>query len=110
VWVCGQPNDPRLAWTSSGFTKPLRLFLEPVLRPERTIAVAASPGLVRSIEYHAVVPHLFDSVIYRPIVRASLAGAVVARRLQSGSLRLYVAYLLALVLVLLAAARLGLIG
>ncbi|MGZ8691672.1 MAG: proton-conducting transporter transmembrane domain-containing protein [Gaiellaceae bacterium] len=110
VWICGQPNDRRLAWTSAGFTKALRLVLEPVLRPERSVAIAASPGLVRSIEYRAVVPHLFDTVIYTPVVRVALAGAVVARRLQSGSLRLYVAYLLALVLAALVATKLGLIG
>ena len=43
-------------------------------------------------------------------VRLSLASARHARRLQSGSLGTYVVYLIGLVLVLLAAARLGLIG
>ncbi len=56
------------------------------------------------------MPHLIDDRVYRPLVRLSLASAGHARRLQSGSLGTYVVYLIALVLVLLAAARLGLIG
>ena len=32
-WACGQRSCRALAWTSAGFTKPLRLVLEVVLRP-----------------------------------------------------------------------------
>ena len=45
-----------------------------------------------------------------PLVRLALRGAEQARRLQSGHLGAYVGYLIALVLVLLAAAKAGLIG
>ena len=39
TWACGQLVEPALRWTSAGFTKPLRLVLEAVLRPQREIAV-----------------------------------------------------------------------
>ena len=110
TWISGQPQDDRLAWSSAGFTKPLRLVLEPLLRPERAVTTVSNGALVQSIEYRSVTPHLFDTLIFSPLERVSLRGAHVARRLQSGSLRMYVAYLLVLVLGLLAAARLGLIG
>jgi hydrogenase-4 component B len=110
TWISGQPQDDRLAWSSAGFTKPLRLVLEPLLRPERAVVTVSKGALVRSIEYRSVTPHLFDTLIFGPLERVSLRGAHVARRLQSGSLRVYVAYLLLLVLALLGAARLGLIG
>jgi hypothetical protein len=96
-----------LAWTSAGFTKPLRLVLESVLRPERQLELAEGPAGVQHIRYEAEVPHLFDDVLYGPAHRAALRGAQIARRLQSGSLRAYVLYLLALVLGLLALVRLG---
>ena len=48
--------------------------------------------------------------MYRPVERLGLAAAGHARRLQSGRLSTYVAYLVGLVLVLLAAARIGAIG
>ena len=53
---------------------------------------------------------LIDERLYQPLARVSLAAAAHARRLQSGSLGTYVSYLAGLVLVLLAAARLGVIG
>ena len=37
TWASGQPIEPPLLWTSAGFSKPLRLVLEAVLRPEREI-------------------------------------------------------------------------
>jgi hydrogenase-4 component B len=109
-WACGQLVEPQLGWTSAGFTKPLRLVLEVVLRPEREIAVRAAGGVVQEVAYSGHVPHLIDERVYRPVARAALAAASHGRRLQSGSLGTYVTYLIALVVVLLAAARLGVIG
>jgi hydrogenase-4 component B len=110
AWVCGQRVEPSLNWTSAGFTKPLRLVLESVLRPEREIEIRREGALVQEVRYEAEVPHLFDTVLYAPAHRASLRAARVARRLQSGSLRAYILYLLGLVLVLLTVVRLGGIG
>ena len=109
-WACGQLVEPELNWTSSGFTKPLRLVLEVMLRPQREIIVRSEGGVLQEVSYRGHVPHLIDERVYRPVVRLSLASAARARRLQSGSLGTYVVYLIALVVALLAAARIGLIG
>jgi hypothetical protein len=66
--------------------------------------------VLQEVGYSGHVPHLIDEHLYRPLTQASLAAAAQARRLQSGSLGTYVAYLIGLVVVLLAAARLGVIG
>jgi hydrogenase-4 component B len=110
TWACGQLVEPELRWTSAGFTKPLRLVLEPILRPHREVVVHEEGGIVQEVAYSGHVPHLIDERVYRPAVRLSLASATQARRLQSGSLGTYVVYLIVLVLVLLGAARLGVIG
>ncbi|MGE5828981.1 MAG: proton-conducting transporter membrane subunit [Micromonosporaceae bacterium] len=110
TWVCGQPVEPVLGWTSSGFTKPVRLVLEAVLRPERDIAVRLQRGVVQEVTYRGHVPHLIDERIYRPTAHRAMWLAGYARRLQSGSLGTYAAYLIALVILLLGAARLGLFG
>ncbi len=110
AWACGQPLEPPLRWTSAGFTKPLRLVLEAVLRPEREIEVTQRGGVIQSVSYEGHVPHLIDVYLYRPVTDGALAAAAWARRLQSGRLGMYVAYLAGLVLALLAAARLGAIG
>jgi hydrogenase-4 component B len=109
-WACGQALGPRLGWTSAGFTKPLRLVLEVILRPRREIEVRMAGGVVQEVSYSGSVPQLIDERVYRPAERLGLAAAGQARRLQSGRLSTYVAYLVALVVVLLAAARLGVVG
>jgi hydrogenase-4 component B len=110
TWVCGQPVTRALDWTSAGFTKPLRLILEAVLRPRRTVVVERADGVVQHVRYTRELGSGADRLLYRPAIRGALAGAAFARRLQSGDVRTYACYLLALVIGLLALARLGALG
>ncbi len=110
AWTCGQVVEPSLNWTSSGFTKPLRLGWERVIRPEREVTVSVLRGVVQGATYQGHVPHLFDTRFYVPIVRHGMAVAARVRRLQSGSLRSYALYLAAVIAVLLGIARLGWLG
>jgi hydrogenase-4 component B len=110
AWACGQDAVPALQWTSAGFTKPLRLVLEAVLRPQREVAVRTRGVVVQEVDYHAEVPHLFDTHLYEPGARAAGRAAARVRRLQSGSLRAYLLYLLALVVAMLALVRSGVLG
>ena len=108
TWACGQLLEPRLRWTSAGFTKPATM-LEVVLRPQREIVVRETGGVLQeSPTAGRAAPDRRAPLPARHEGRAR--GAVHARRLQSGRLGTYVAYLIALVVVLLAAARLGVIG
>jgi len=109
-WACGQPVVSALNWTSAGFTKPLRLVLEVVLRPSREVEVARGSGMVQSVTYEGHVPSLLDASVYEPTVRAGLRAASVARRLQSGNVRTYAAYLLGLVIGLLVLVYAGVLG
>jgi hydrogenase-4 component B len=109
-WASGQAVTPALLWTSAGFTKPLRLVLETVLRPEREVTTRSHDGVVQEVSYSGRVPQLADEWLYRPVSRYALHGARWARRLQSGRLGAYVAYLIGLVLVLLLAVRIGALG
>jgi hypothetical protein len=84
--------------------------LEDVLRPEREIVVQAEGGVVREVAYEGRVPHHFEERLYRPVTALAIVGAHHARRLQSGRLGIYVAYLLGLVLVVLTAAKVGILG
>ena len=62
------------------------------------------------VAYEGRVPHHFEERLYRPVTALAMGGAHHARRLQSGRLGVYVAYLLGLVLVVLAAAKVGILG
>jgi hydrogenase-4 component B len=107
TWACGQQLAPGLRWTSAGFTKPVRLVLEALLRPHRELEVEADGAIVQRVSYTTEVRSLVDRALVEPAVRAGLRGAAVARRLQTGNVRTYAAYLLGLVLALLALVRLG---
>jgi hydrogenase-4 component B len=109
-WACGQPVAGTLGWTSAGFTKPLRLVLEAVLRPHREIEVVRGGGMVQSVKYEGHVPSLLDASVYEPTVRAGLRAAAFARRMQSGNVRTYATYLLGLVIGLLVLVYTGVLG
>ena len=75
-WACGQLVEPRLQWTSAGFTKPLRLVLEAVLRPQREIVGARRRGgVLQEVPYSGHVPHLIDDASLPAGTRAALAAA-----------------------------------
>lgn len=109
-WACGQRVESPLLWTSAGFSKPLRLVLEAVLRPQREVETTTSGGIVQHVSYEGRVPHLIDVHLYRPVTAGALNAASWVRRLQSGRLGTYVGYLIALVVVLLVAVRIGAVG
>jgi hydrogenase-4 component B len=110
TWACGQRVTPALGWTSAGFTKPLRLVLEAVLRPRRALTVERAGGVMTRIRYERELASPADRLLYRPAIRGALAGAALTRRLQTGNVRTYAAYLLALVLGLLVLVRAGGLG
>ena len=110
TWACGQDVVPALNWTSAGFTKPLRLVMEALLRPRRQVQVEHNSGVTVAVTYQGEVPNLIDEHLYRPVTRWALAGAGHVRRLQTGGLGAYTAYLIGLVIVALAAGRLGWLG
>jgi hydrogenase-4 component B len=110
TWACGQTVVPALGWTSAGFTKPLRLVLEGLFRPRRELDVVRAGGMVQKITYSGHVPSLVDTLLYEPAIRAGLRGAALARRLQTGNVRTYALYLLALVVGLLVLVRIGVLG
>ena len=107
----GQRVEPALNWTSAGFTKPVRLVLESLLRPERDdhgrTRRAASCS---AVSYSGRVPLLIEERVYAPLAAVALRGAGWARTLQSGRLGIYALYFTGLLVALLALARLGLLG
>jgi hypothetical protein len=107
TWACGIVPEPIFEYTATSFSKPLRLFFERVLRPDRELIVELHAGtpFPRRVTYRSEVDHLIESRAYGPIHRASIALSQSVRRLQQGSLQLYLAYTVVAVVVLLLVAR-----
>ena len=83
------------------FAKPVRLFFSAIVRPERAIEVdyALEPYFPARLRTRASVAPLFEGRLYGPLTRALLRAGSVARALQGGSVRLYLAYILATLVV-----------
>ena len=97
TWGCGHIRQTaRMEYTSSAFAEPLRRIFAEVYRPTEDLSISAhpeSPYFVRSITYTIQVAPRIEKVLYEPAVRAVRASAHAVRRLQSGSVHLYLLYL-----------------
>jgi hydrogenase-4 component B len=103
TWACGYALQPRMQYGSTAFAKPIRLFFRAIVRPERAIEAeyALEPYFPTRLRTRGQVAAVFERRLYSPVALGLLRAASVARLLQSGSLRLYLAYMLATLVILL---------
>jgi hydrogenase-4 component B len=79
-----------------------------IYRPTRELTIDFHPEskyFVQSIAYRSEITPWIERVIYGPIVQGVAALAQQVRRLQAGSLHLYIAYIAIVLAVLLLIAR-----
>src|SRR5262249_39123904 len=90
-WACGVSLEARMQYSALGFTKPLRLIFSPLLRPERELEILerGSPYFGRKYRFRSGVPPLAERLIFAPLVQAVFWVSTQARRLQAGSLHVY---------------------
>jgi hydrogenase-4 component B len=107
TWACGYALKPRMQYGSTAFAKPIRLFFRAIVRPERAVEAEyhLAPLFLARVRTRGALQPLFEQRLYGPVFAVFLRASEVARRLQSGSLRLYLAYILGTLVVLLVVAR-----
>lgn len=103
-WDCGMVAlTPRMQYTATAFTKPIRLIFKRIYLPKREIKVSyiVKPFFVKSLRYSGEITPFFEKYFYERVTLFIhvLAGKV--RMLQSGSLHLYLGYILITLIVLL---------
>jgi hydrogenase-4 component B len=108
TWGCGRIRQTaRMEYTSSAFAEPLRRVFSEVYRPTEDLSISAHPEsryFVRAITYTSAVVPWFETVFYDPVTRGVRAVAAQVRRLQAGSVHLYLLYVVTALLVALASA------
>ena len=108
TWGCGRiTQTPRMEYTASAFAEPLRRVFAELYRPTQDLSISVdpeSPYFVRSITYTSEVVPWFEHVFYDPVIRVVRILATQVRRLQAGSLHLYLLYVTAALVVALASA------
>jgi hydrogenase-4 component B len=103
-WDCGISGlTPRMQYTATAFTKPLRIIYKRIYLPSRDLKVSylIKPFFVKSIRYGGEITPFFERYVYEPITRFIHAIAGKVKLLQSGSLQLYLGYILITLILLL---------
>lgn len=104
TWDCGLRGlTPRMEYTATGFSKPIRMIFKALFRPRREVQreYDFSPYFATSIRFEAHVEEVFETRIYRPLHRQVLRFSRRMRALQAGSLQAYLIYIFVTLLVLL---------
>lgn len=109
TWGCGRIGQtPRMEYTATAFAEPLRRIFAELYRPSRELTIGFHPEskyFVQSIEYKSEITPLFERWLYDPLIEAVRRTARQVRRIQAGSLHLYLAYVAGVLILLLAIAR-----
>jgi hydrogenase-4 component B len=107
TWACGVSLQPSMEYTATAFVKPLRRVFQLVLLPHREtrISYLVEPYIIERAEYRSVIASLFASEGARVLHRRFFSLVNLIKILQNGSLRLYLAYILVVMVLLLILAR-----
>ncbi len=107
AWACGGMLGIDSQYTAAALSDPFRQVFGALYRPVRTLRAEAGahPLIPQRLEYESGITHVVDRYLYGPAMAGALAAARVGRRLQSGSLRQYLGYLLLTLVLLLALVR-----
>jgi hydrogenase-4 component B len=106
TWDCGfKKLNPRMQYTATGFSKPIRIVFRGLFLPSRDLEVeeGSTPYTPNSMRYVVSTEHVFEKYMYRPAYNllkrfSKRLGLLV----QTGSLHAYLMYVFGTVLLLLA--------
>src|SRR6266568_9427696 len=108
-WGCGRVGQTaRMEYTATAFAEPLKRVFAEIYRPMKELTVDFHPGskyFVQSIEYRSGITPWFEQFLYRPFLESATFVAQQVRRLQAGSLHLYLLYIAVVLTLLLVVAR-----
>ncbi len=93
-----------MEYTATAFANPFKRVFDFFYRPAKRLDIEFHPGsrlFVERIEYENPTRSIFEDWLYRPALGALSVVARRARAIQSGSANVYLAYILAVLLILL---------
>lgn len=96
TWDCGYyKQDSRQEYTATAFSKPFRVAFSFFLRPYRTTKKSGeSLYHIKTVSYETHTTMIFKKYIYKPFLVLTFNSAKVMRRIQPGSIHVYLAYIL----------------
>ncbi|MEQ9729348.1 MAG: hydrogenase 4 subunit B [Candidatus Methanoperedens sp.] len=97
TWGCGQPTTTgRNEYTATGFSKPIRMWFSSIYRSHREIqtSYAGSPFFKERFVFDTQIEPIFEKYLYEPAVWLALTVSRILRVIQTGSIHLYLLYIL----------------
>ncbi len=106
TWDCGTPLDRRTQYTPTGFSQPLLRVFNKVYAPVTEVLDGPGPTpYIRTLRFEQRFPDIFLDRLYRPLSNLTVRAALRVKRMQSGSIQAYLAYLMITLIVLLVVLR-----
>lgn len=101
TWTCGIIPTARMEYTATGFAEPIRRVFGDILHPVTKISADQSRnpyhGVKMSMDVH--IRHLINEYLYSPLTNGVLFLANSCKRIQAGSLQLYIGYIMVVTVV-----------
>jgi len=104
TWACGQRDlTPKMEYTATGFSKPIRMIFKALFRPRREMQreYDFSPYFTKTLRFESHIEEVFETQIYRPARIFILRVSRRLRAIQAGSIHAYLLYIFATLLLLL---------
>ena len=97
TWNCGTYPTERQQYSATGFSKPVRRAFDYLLKPrrERVFVRNDHSYFGRQLMYKLELPDMVTEKLYLPLQKYFVITSAFLRRLQQGSVRLYVGYVMA---------------
>lgn len=108
VWACGLEHvDPRMQYSATGFSKPIRMIFSTIYRATREIEVSeeSSAYYTPRIRYELKTESIFEKYLYAPVQEIIVNASQIVRKIQTGHVQSYLMYIFITLVLLLVFAR-----
>ena len=108
IWACGlEKVNPRMQYTATGFSKPIRMIFSNIYRASHEIEISkeSSAYFKSRIRYELKTESIFQKYLYEPLSNTLITVAHILRRIQTGRVQTYLAYIFITLILLLLFAR-----
>jgi hydrogenase-4 component B len=104
TWGCGINLKPRMEYTATGFSQPIKQVFSMIYRPTVKLEkdmLEESQYFAKRMRFETHIDPVFQRYLYDPVVRIIQRLADRIRVIQSGSLHVYLVYIFITLVVLL---------
>lgn len=103
TWTCGIVPNSHMEYTATGFSRSIRMVFRGIVHSHHETLINANEYKYhgQKLFYQVRINYLFVSLLYGPIRGLIMQGARFMKSIQTGSVQLYVGYILAVTVMVL---------